>query len=345
MSQELKLTCPECGTRLSISQTTTTIEIAADKDIILKNFYKKKKAQERINVLRDAGIDTTALFAINLEDKDCIGIIENGQIVVLDDIEAYIVTHGTVPNRHLFRRWVMAQMFHMMTIKDYESNQLIGVTAAIHRMGYDYTWKTLENELKAQAKMAQHGDVENFIDRNRWFHAKIADTMAQHYITELQEFVKSKPTRRCKGMPYKTIGGTHIFVEDLDKKLYSTYTSLLRKIRKANAPEELYQAVKQFNRKRVKLPWDTPQCKAWIDAYKGVGAFYTLQNMIRFHNCFITDDAGKKLNRQQSESFIKAKAMQYCNGEGWKMLGLLKQCLEDNNINVNKKIAEWRNKK
>ena len=33
----------------------------------------------------------------------------------------------------------------------------------------------------------------------------------------------------------------------------------------------------------MKLPHETPQCKAWIDAYKGAGAFYTMQNLIRFH--------------------------------------------------------------
>ena len=45
-------------------------------------------------------------------------------------------------------------------------------------------------------------------------------------------------------------------------------------------------------RNMVKLPYQTKKSAAWIDAYKGEGAFYTLKNLVMFHNCKIIDDTG-----------------------------------------------------
>jgi hypothetical protein len=101
-------------------------------------------------------------------------------------------------------------------------------------------------------------------------------------------------------------------------------------------------AVQHFNKLRVKLNWKTSQSKVWVDAYKGSGAYFTLQNMIRFHNCFIYDDHGVKLNKDMSLAFIRGKAIEYHDGDGWRMIGVLKKCLENNNIDIREKMAEWR---
>lgn len=70
----------------------------------------------------------------------------------------------------------------------------------------------------------------------------------------------------------------------------------------------------------------TPQSKAWVDAYKGAGAFYTMQNLIRFHNCTAIDDSGRRLDKYQSLAFLSAKAEEYKNGNGWRLLAVLKRC-------------------
>ena len=215
----------------------------------------------------------------------------------------------------------------------------------IHRLGYEYQWKMLLNELNAQLKMVQHNDKENFDDRHRWFNQAIAIQLASHYIKALKEFINAKPEKRCKGIPYKTIAGKHIFVSDLQSKVYNKFHMALYPIKNAKTLDQLYNAVKKFNDMRIKLPWETEQCAAWVDAYKGSGAYFTLQNMIRFHNCVIVDDAGKSLDKVLSLQFIKAKSVMYCNGDGWRMLAVLKKCMEDNNIDVKKKIKSWRKRK
>ena len=92
------------------------------------------------------------------------------------------------------------------------------------------------------------------------------------------------------------------------------------------------------------MAWNTPQCKAWVDAYKGSGAFFTMQNLIRFHGCTAIDDNGKRLDKYQSLAFLSAKAEMYQDGEGWRLLAVLKKMLSDNNIDIKKKMSEWRRK-
>ncbi|MFK2337385.1 hypothetical protein ACIXNI_23440 [Bacteroides fragilis] len=81
-----------------------------------------------------------------------------------------------------------------------------------------------------------------------------------------------------------------------------------------------------------------------MDAYKGAGAFFTMQNLIRFHGCTAIDDSGRRLDKYQSLAFLSAKAEEYKNGEGWRLLAVLKKMLADNNINIKKKMAAWRKK-
>lgn len=54
---------------------------------------------------------------------------------------------------------------------------------------------------------------------------------------------------------------------------------------------------------------------------------------------------GKRLDKYQSLAFISAKAEEYKDGEGWRLLAVLKKMLSDNNINIKKKMAAWRKDK
>ena len=48
-----------------------------------------------------------------------------------------------------------------------------------------------------------------------------------------------------------------------------------------------------------------------MDAYKGAGAFFTMQNLIRFHGCTAVNDRGRRLDKYQSLAFLSAKAEEY----------------------------------
>ena len=168
--------------------------------------------------------------------------------------------------------------------------------------------------------------------------------IASDYVNALKKHVGNLETRKCKGVPYKRIHGRNIFVEDLQSKLYYPLSIAITHIRHALDATQLYNAVRQFNDRRIRLPWGTPQSKAWMDAYKGAGAFFTMQNLIRFHGCTAVNDRGRRLDKYQSLTFLSAKAEEYKNGEGWRLLAVLKKMLADNNINIKKKMAAWRKK-
>jgi hypothetical protein len=69
-----------------------------------------------------------------------------------------------------------------------------------------------------------------------------------------------------------------------------------------------------------------------------------MQNLIRFHGCTAVNDRRRRLDKYQSLAFLSAKAEEYKDGEGWRLLAVLKKMLADNDIDIRKKMAEWRKK-
>ena len=55
-----------------------------------------------------------------------------------------------------------------------------------------------------------------------------------------------------------------------------------------------------------------------------------------------SDDNGKTLGKNASLAFLNKKAKLYENREGWRLIGMLKKMLDDNNIDVVAKMKEWR---
>ena len=360
MKKETKVLCPRCGTEFATPQKEfTAVATVIGKDSGLGIIYPAvaaqsapvkpcKTAQERIDALRDAGVDVNNLFAMKgANGGEYIASNKDGRLAILDDndpIFGHILSQGTVPNYRLFRRWVMGQMFHMLSYTDFRSKEPVGVTEMIHRLGYEYQWKMLLNELHAQMKM-EGRDAVNFADRNRWFNTEVVVAMAEDYITQLKKRVENLKERKCKGIPYKRINNRNIFVSDLQAKLFTPLLMAIMRIKQAKNATQFYNAAKKFNDMRIRMPHDTPQSRAWVDAYKGSGAFFTMQNLIRFPEFTAINDAGTRLDKYQSFAFLSEKAEMYKNGEGWRLLAVLKKMLNDNNIDIKKKMSEWRKKK
>ena len=318
---------------------------------------KKTKAQMRLEALKAAGVDVSKYFPLG---DDQLIKIENGAAVpvdmddaTIDEVGKQIVEGGYVSNWKLFRRWVMSQMFHMLRDMDKNGRTFNDV---LQHKGYEYQWRMLENELYAQMKMAAHGDHENAGARNRWFGGFVAADMAYDYIKKLRKYVdnnliykvkkdahgnvKKTYKHTCKGNPYVRLQNDDIFVADLEKKVYAPLGNLARKMYDSNTYKEVYDAVHEFNKKRKHLAWDTKQADAFITAYKGSGSYYTMRNLIMFHGARFMKN-GRKMSETDSLKELESKANLY-DEEGWRMLGVLKQLIKDNNISVHGKILEWK---
>lgn len=327
------------------------------KDVEATATTKKTKAQMRLEALKAAGVDVSKYFPLG---DDQLIKIENGAAVpvdmddeTIDAVGKQIVEGGYVSNWKLFRRWVMSQMFHML--RDMDKNGRTFNEVLQHK-GYEYQWRMLENELYAQMKMAAHGDHENAGARNRWFGGFVAADMAYDYIKKLRKYVdnnliykvkkdahgnvKKAYKHTCKGNPYVRLQNEDIFVADLEKKVYAPLGNLARKMYDSNTYKEVYDAVHEFNKKRKHLAWDTKQADAFITAYKGSGSYYTMRNLIMFHGARFMKN-GRKMSETDSLKELESKANLY-DEEGWRMLGVLKQLIKDNNISVQGKILEWK---
>ena len=362
---ETKVVCPQCGAQFAIAEKThvaTGVVIGKDAGLgtihpevvgLDKPEEKKlpKKASERIAALRDAGVDVSNFFAMSGPDGgEFVGKAENGTFSILGDndpIYDAILEGGDVYNWKLARRWVMAQMFYMLSREgdkkwgEYDNS----ITAQIRRKGYDYMWEQLEDELYAQKKMKEHGDEENFQDRNRWFNADVVYAMLEDYRYQLHLHVKHNlKTRKCKGRPYKRICGEDVYEFDIQQKVFDPIEKLKKEVKDCQHPSSLYWLVNRFNTKiRKRRSWQPKQSAAWIDAYKGAGAFFTMQNMVRYHKCRFSIEDGKKMSKNESYLTLMSIANEY-KGEGWRMIGVLRQFLKDNNIDIDAKRAEWRKK-
>lgn len=306
---------------------------------------------ERMNALKAAGINTGKYFTVDLDNGTKIHLIidENGNPVrvdnaVNDPIMDQIIEDGYVRNTKLHRRFIMAQMFQALNYVSYDKRDK-GYNACLRRMySYDYTLKMMLEEIRVLSKLEAR-DKEAFEERVHFFDKNVVVAVMEDYLEKLKKYVDTIPNHKCKGVPYKKIKGVNIFVDDLDKKVYSPIVSYVYKVRAAKNYAEVYKVLSQFmnNRRFIKLPYDTPKSKVWMDTYKGSGAFYTLKNLVMFHNCGIKVDGYDVRYGVSAMSFLNYRLDEY-KGEGWRMFALMKKVIADNNINTKTHIAEVCNK-
>lgn len=345
--KETKIVCPKCGTEFEIPEHEyASAGIVIGKDSGLGTIVLKEadtpvtKAQKRLETLKKAGVDVSSLFAMQTGD---IARLDNGVMSVVPDddpIFQAIMDGGTIPDRHLFRRWVMAQMFHLL-VGNFTDN--------LRAKGYDYQWRVIEDELRVQKKLFLN-DKENFSERNAWFDKSVVVAMCSHYSKCLERhinYLKKKP-KKCKGVPYIRIAGKNVFLSDIWSKVACPINRAVSDIEYAKTPADLYYAYLKFKRVYIKVK-GMRMSASFIDAYKGVGAYYTMKNMILFHSCLFRTDSGKRrgcwMSKEASIQYLCNKAAEYSKSdEGWRLFGVMRKLIADNNIDIQKKMAEWRKK-
>jgi hypothetical protein len=337
---ETRVMCPVCGTEFAIGEHEHEVKkgVAIGKDSGLGDVYLP--VSKRGDALKAAGIDPSKYFAIQIPgggEQMMMKTSDGKAVPVSDDdpILAAIRKGGTVPNRSLFRRWVMSQVFHGLMSRG-------GFTQWLTWHGYHYQWEMLVEELRVQAKLYDK-DFENFEARNRWFNRKLALAMAQDYIDQMREDAKNRPTHKCKGVPYIKFFRQNVFVSDIEKKLVWPMADLKYGILKAKTPQQLYEAVRAFSKARV---WgcnsgNYKQTAEWKDAYKGMGAYATMQNLLRFHDCTFPKNNDFYKRGRSGLDCLEDAAKTYADGEGWCLFGLMKQLLDENGIDIKAKMAQW----
>ena len=271
-------------------------------------------------------------------DEMVVRVVDGIPVQVYDDDPIYelIEKGGHVPERRLFRRWVMAQMFRNLRLM---KGRNWNFTRCLQRNGYEYSWKMLVEEIRVQKRLLDSGDLENFYERNRFFNSAVVLDMMDDYLDDLKKYVDDLKVKRCKGVPYKTIKGTHIFVDHIPAKVFYPLNSARNRVKVDVCDiNSLYHYLKKFNDARVHMKWETKMSKSFVDAYKAAGAFYTMKNLIMFHGCKFREK-GKFTSMARSLQILTKHSKDY---NDWRLLGIMKEFIEDNGISVEGKIAEWR---
>ena len=233
----------------------------------------------------------------------------------------------------------MSQVFRGLSEKDWRDKQPIGFTEWMRRHGYDYTWKMLIDELHVQAKLYGR-DMENFNNRNLWFNKTVATAMANDYIKQLREDALGRPQHKCKGVAYVTVQHRHYFLTDIDKKLIDPLRKGIYAIAQATTPQALEDAVRNFWKAAPTSDWKYKQCAEWKDAFKGAGAYFTMQNLLRFHGCKFPKANDFYVRGKDGLAMLDAAAYAY-RKEGWRLFGLMKQMIDENGIDIEAKRKEW----
>lgn len=304
---------------------------------------KPKTAVDRIAALKAAGIDTSCFFPLGSDMV--VKVVDGVPVQVFDDDPIYqsIASGGYVNVHPLFRRFVMAQMFRLLRRMERSGDSF---NALVQHRGYEYQWRMLENELHAIAKMQENNDADCFSQRILWFNQDVVSAMIDDYLFKLRSHVDKLSHRRnkrgemvykhtCKGMPYVKIAGKNIFLSDLNNKIYIPAIGASFAAKRAKTYRELYQIVVRFNKRRPHLPWRTKQADAFINAYKGAGAYFTMRNLVMFHGARFASK-----NEKASLRHVEDKAREY-EKEGWRMMGVMKKLIADAGISVEDKIHEW----
>lgn len=303
----------------------------------------------RMEKLNQAGINTGKYFSIDLPNglkpgaKISLIINENGDPVFMpeDNIANQIVEDGYVRNTKLHRRFVMAQMFALLNGYSYRTREY-GYNACLRdNYGYDYTLTMMFEEVKVLSKLEVR-DKESFDERSHFFTQDVVVAVLEDYLERVKAYVENLPNHKCKGVPYKKVKGVNIFNDDIKQKVYNPIVRDINRIKTAKNYNEIYKYMSNFMKNRIKLRFDTAKSKVWIDAYKGEGAYYTLKNLIMFHDCGI-ESGDSFYEGTGAMNILKSKLNEY-QGEGWRMFALMKKVIADNNFDFNKRMKEVYNK-
>ncbi len=295
---------------------------------------------ERMEKLNAMGINTGKYFTVALDNGTQVHLIidENGNPKKVDDVIAnQIIEDGYVRNTKLHRRFVCAQMFQALNYVSWDRKRS-GYNEWLKNFDIKYQFEMMLEEIRVLGKLEER-DAETFFERSNFFTKEVIAKVMYDYIEKLKASIEIKRTYNCKGIPYKKVAGRDIFVDDLNKKIYAPMRADIYKAKLARNYNEIYKVLKSFISKMITVPYTTSKSKDWIDAYKGEGAFYTLKNLVMFHNCGIKIAPYKILYGEDAVKYLAEKLYEY-KGEGWRMFALMKKVIADNNFDFNKRMNE-----
>lgn len=308
-----------------------------------------RNREDRINVLKAAGIDTSKFMAMDVPEGATIiiaapkcNIEECDNSDNTDDILSKVKDIGYIKEDPAFRRWVMAQTFNILysgsSVSDYVKEW---------KNGYMYQFDQTLEELRSIAKI---NNRTTRAIRQMFFSNDVVVGLCEDYMVKLHNYINSLPTHNHIYKEYKKVRGTGVgvYVNEIKSKIYDPLNKSINKMKKLNSgedsdPKRFAELFEEFRKKMVKLDYNTKLYDGWVEAYKGAGAYYTLMGLIKFHDCRIYD--GDRLSLDDSIKAVNDKAKEIVSDTSetkkWYLLyGMMKETIVDNDFDFKTKMRD-----
>ena len=261
----------------------------------------------------------------------------------IDPIAQSIIEDGYVKNSKLHRRWITAQTFRMLDYVSWRDSRRKGWEACMKdRYAYGYQFEQMADELHTLAKL-QKEDPEYFAERTMFFNGKVVVDLLCDYLYRLEKYVKKQMRenpRKYRGEEYvKLARYGNVLIKDLEREVYGKIKAGITYVKWAVEENNYALIEKRFNefmnKYYNKLPYETTKCAQWKDAFKGSGSFYSLQNLIRWHNVILRGCT----NKYDSEAMLNSLLYGEYKNDVWKFHQLLVDTIAYNDFDLKKSIA------
>ena len=328
---------------------------------------------DRMNAMNNAGINTENFFDVNVKN---IPLGANVQILV--DGKPYNVNNAGTPidmaqyneitneieeasyikNAKLFRRWIMAQTMRMMYQPSWNwktgENEYGWDAFLRNRYSYMYQFDMLIKEMRVLGKL-QRRDEEAFRERINFFNKNVVIATCKHYIKKLHSYLNKQSTKKCKGKPYYVVYNpykNYVYCSDVYTDLIYPLEEAIRKIEFCENYFDVTYYLTEFTNQMVKLPFETPKCPEWKDAFKGAGGYYSLKNGGMFHDFdlenvlneeshFTNHSATKSEKVNRNLGILTTKLLEWGGTqEVWRFNKMLKEYCDRTNFNLQLSIMQ-----
>lgn len=240
-----------------------------------------------------------------------------------DEVAKRIIDDGFVRNSKLHRRFVAARYFRMLESPEGYHGYLNTYYS------YMYQFEMMFEEVRVLSKL-ERKDKETFNERRQFFTFEIVNRALEDYVKAVKKHVNELKVKRCKGRPYVSIAGFgDVFVDEVDKKIINPIEATAELCKRNYTYKGLYDSLMTFKKAMIKLPYDTKKSKTWVSAFQCEGAFYTLKNLIMFHEVDLYYD-GRFYDKYNAMEILNNLAGRY---DGYQMNALLKETIKMNDFN------------
>lgn len=280
-----------------------------------------KKLSERLSVLEEMGFDTSKY-----------NVVINNNKVEITGVANAVVADKQVDNK-VFRRWITAQTFRMLFEPSYNyelRKTEYGWDAHLrNHYNYKYQFTMMLEELRVLNKL-ESKDKESFEERRRFFTQEVVVATCLHYIRQFDKYAVAHFDEKNGYVKLAQYGNCDIVrVGEIEMML----RDIVIDIGHSENYAELYTNLKRFIKKMNKIPENTPKCPQWKTAFKGMGGYESLKNLILFHECLLRGCS----NKQESMDKLTRCLDEY-EGEYWRFHYMLLDTIELNHFDLRDSI-------